>query len=160
GMLGTSIAIENRLLQAEASGVICVTSAGNWGSDNPVEYPASSSHVIAVAAVDVDGHAAPFTSHGSYVGLSAPGVGIRSAYVDGRYALWSGTSMSAPFVSGTAALLLVGHPEWQRQQVLERLSATALPLGDLNPEIDGELGAGALNAAAALAPDGAGLLHG
>ena len=154
GMLRGSLLIENLLEEAENNGVVCVTSAGNWGGESPVEYPAASSHVIAVAAIGTDGRAASFTSHGSFVGMSAPGITIRSAYYGGRYAVWSGTSMSAPFVSGSAALLLFLHPQWGRQQVLDRLSATSRFLDDLNPEIGGELGAGGLDAAAALAPDG------
>src|SRR5262249_46602313 len=138
------------LAQAEASGIVCVTSAGNWGSDEPVDYPASSAHAVAVAAVAADGHAATFTSRGSFVSLSAPGVAIRSAYFGGRYVLWSGTSMAAPFVSGAAALLLSLHPLWNREQVMAQLAATAAPLDQLNPGIADELGAGELNAAAAV----------
>ena len=153
GMMHPSTAIENLLAQAEARGIVVVTSAGNWGADSPVEFPASSAHAIAVAAVDNAGIAASFTSHGSFVGLSAPGVAICSAYYGGRYVLWSGTSMAAPFVSGAAALLLAIHPQWGRQQVADRLSASARMLDELNPDIAGELGAGGLDAASALAPD-------
>src|SRR5262249_7305695 len=153
GMLRTSPSIERALQQAEEKGVVCVASAGNWGADEPVEYPASSSHAIAVAALDAAGHAASFTSFGSFVSLSAPGVEICSAYWGGRYALWSGTSMSAPFVSGAAALLLSLHPDWGRELVMQRLAATAASLESLNPELAEELGAGALDAASALRPD-------
>ena len=61
--------------------------------------------------------------------------------------------MAAPFVSGAAALLLAIHPDWRRQLVLDRLSASARILDALNPDIIGELGAGGLDAASALAPD-------
>jgi len=130
-----------------------VASAGNWGGDSPVEFPASDTHVLAVAATDTTGRAASFTSHGSFVALSAPGVRIRSAYIGGRYALWSGTSMAAPFVSSTAALLLAVHPAWNRPLVLDRLSTSARPLDEVNPEMAGELGAGELAMGGALAPD-------
>ena len=152
-MLHTSPAIENLLAEAEQRGIVCVVSAGNWGSDSPVEFPASSTHVLAVAATDIAGQAASFTSHGSFVALCAPGVAIRSAYFGGRYALWSGTSMAAPFVSSAAALLLAMHASWDRLQVLDRLATSARPLDELNPEIAGELGAGGLVMGAALAPD-------
>src|SRR5262249_54340042 len=88
GMLRSSPAIERVLQQAEEKGVVCVASAGNWGADSPIEYPASSAHALAVAALDATGHAASFTSFGSFVGISAPGVEICSAYWGGRYALW------------------------------------------------------------------------
>ena len=61
--------------------------------------------------------------------------------------------MSAPFVSGAAALLLAVHPSWDRQLVLDRLATSARPLDELNPAIAGELGAGGLAMGAALAPD-------
>ncbi len=153
GMLVPSAAIENLLAEAEQRAIVCVVAAGNWGSDSPIEYPASSVHALAVAATDDSGHAASFTSHGSFVALSAPGVNIRSAYHGGRYALWSGTSMSAPFVSGAAALLLSRHPSWNRQMVLDRLASSSLPLDALNPDIAEELGAGGLTVGPALAPD-------
>ncbi len=38
--------------------------------------------------------------------MTAPGVGIYSTFLNGQYAWWDGTSMSAPFVSGETALIL------------------------------------------------------
>ena len=153
GSLESSKAVQYALAGAEVAGVVNVASAGNRGSDQPREYPARSSHVLAVAAVDAQDRAAPFTSFGNHVALSAPGVGVRSTYRDGGYAIWSGTSMSAPFVSGTAALLVGLHPEWDQRQVLTRLRSTVRSLDALNPQLAGSLGAGALDAGAALAPD-------
>jgi subtilisin family serine protease len=154
GSLRESRAVAYALAYARQEGAVCVASAGNWGTASPVEFPASSEDVLAVAAVDASDLAAPFTSYGSHVDLSAPGVGVRSAYVGGRYALWSGTSMSAPFVSGTAALLLAIHGEWGLDALRARLSRGARPLDARNPALAGELGVGALDAGGALAPDG------
>ncbi len=110
GMLQTSTVIEYALAQADSLGAVCVAAAGNDGAGGPVEYPASSSHVLAIAALDDADHAASFTSSGAAIALSAPGVSIRSSYTSATYALWSGTSMAAPFVSGTAGLLRGLHP--------------------------------------------------
>jgi subtilisin family serine protease len=153
GMLASSSAIDRLLADAEARGIVCVASAGNWGAEEPEEYPADNREAIAVAAVDAQDHAASFTSYGSHVAISSPGVGVRSAYPGGGYVFWSGTSMSAPFVSGTAALLLAIHPQWNRAMVVERIGAHARPLGAINPSIGEDLGAGALDAGAALAVD-------
>jgi subtilisin family serine protease len=153
GSVESSEAVQYALARADEAGVVCVASAGNRASDQPREYPARSSHVLAIAAVDAQGVAAPFTSYGDHVAMSAPGVGVRSTWRDGGYAIWSGTSMSAPFVSGTAALLIGVHPNWRQADVMNRLRSTARPLDALNPGLAPSLGAGALDAGAALAPD-------
>lgn len=149
GSLRGSDALQNALAEAEARGIVVISSAGNWGAESPVEFPAKSSHVAAIAAVDVAAVPASFTSFGHNIALSAPGVGVRSTYPGGGYRLWSGTSMSAPFVAGTCALLAENHPEWSLAQMLFRLAASA---GPIVGEAD-DFGAGALNTGAALEPD-------
>jgi hypothetical protein len=158
GMLHPSRCIEYLLESAEAAGVIVVASAGNWGAEMPIEYPASSPRVIAVAATDAFAAPAPFTSFGRHIALGAPGIGVRSAYPGGGWRLWSGTSMSAPFVSGTAALLKSVHGGWTRGEVVARLSESARPLVGASGEQAGKLGSGMLHAGRALAADGR--LHG
>ena len=149
GSLRSSDALQNALEEAENRGVAVITSAGNWGASTPEEFPARSSHAAAIAAVDATDHPATFSSFGQIVALSAPGVGVRSAYPGGGYRLWSGTSMAAPFVAGTAALLAETHPNWTLDQMLQRMGSTASPV----PGNAGTFGAGALDAGAALAAD-------
>ena len=149
GSLNGSDALQHALEDAEHRGVVVISSAGNWGADSPVEFPARSSHVAAIAAVDAAAYPAAFSSYGDIVALAAPGVGVRSAYPGGGYRLWSGTSMSAPFVAGTAALLAEVHPTWTLAQMLQRIEDTA---GRVRDQAE-DFGAGALNAGAALAPD-------
>ena len=145
GMLGTSTVLEYALAQADSLGVVCVAAAGNNAGETPIEYPASSAHVLAVAAIDESDRAATFTSYGSFVAISAPGVNIRSAFTGGTYALWNGTSMAAPFVSGSVALLRALHSGWTRVPVATRLAATARSLRSGNPQLWTKLGAGALD---------------
>ena len=156
GMLHNSDAIQDLLERAEASGVVVVCSAGNWGAEDPREYPGASSHATAIGATDASAHPASFSSFGDQLSLCAPGVAVRSAYPGGGWRLWSGTSMSTPFVAGTAALLLSRHPEWNGAQVFQRLGSTATPITGATAAQQGKLGDGMLDAGAALRPDAVG----
>src|SRR5262249_14339001 len=74
------------------AGVACIAAAGNDGGPIPAEYPATSHYATSVAAIDVNDVLATFSSYGDFVDLCAPGVNVRSAFTNGTYALWSGTS--------------------------------------------------------------------
>ncbi len=153
GSLSASSAIADALEEAEEQGVLVFASAGNWGAALPQEYPASAEEVAAVAASDAYGNPAPWSSYASYVALSAPGVAIRSAYPGSTYRLWSGTSMSTPFVSGAAALVLSQHASWSRSAVLRRITGNARPLTNLAGDRAGMFGTGMLDIGRALRAD-------
>lgn len=153
GSLGSVDAIQDALEEAEELGIVVVCSAGNWGAEFPEEFPARSSHAHAIAATDIEGRPATFTSFGDHVAISAPGIAVRSPYPDGRYRLWSGTSMAAPFVSGAAALVIERNPGMSPDQVMGRLRWTARPILDPTPEQVGNMGRGMLDVLAAVKAD-------
>jgi len=61
--------------------------------------------VIATAASDEQGQPATFSTYGDQVSLMAPGTAIYSAFLNEEYAIASGTSQAAPFVTGAVALM-------------------------------------------------------
>ena len=84
---------------------ILVFAAGNDDilSSIPPENRNASS--IVVAAVDKNLYPTDFTNYGPCSDISAPGKGIYSSYPRGDFKSFDGTSMAAPIVSGTIALM-------------------------------------------------------
>ena len=124
-------------------GVLVVAAAGNDATDTK-QYPAAYDEVFAVTATDQNDDPASFTNFGNWVEVAAPGVQIYSTIWDDSYAYMSGTSMSAPHVSGLAALIWSRFPSMTRDQVLAQLQYTAEDLGD--PGFDVHYGYGRINA--------------
>jgi subtilisin family serine protease len=144
--LGTSTgstALKNACDMAYSKGTVVIAAAGNSGnsagSGDTVLYPARYDSVIAVAATDSDDNRAAFSSTGSDVELSAPGVSILSTIPRDSLSYMSGTSMACPHVAGAAALLmsitpgsvsdLNGDGKWSTSEVRQRLVETATDLG-------------------------------
>ncbi len=94
------------IANAQKNNVVCVASAGNDGVSEMV-YPAGLAGVIGVASVNDRDQRSTFSNYGAQVtDVAAPGESIVSTYPYSTYASSSGTSFSAPFVAGTAALAL------------------------------------------------------
>jgi subtilisin family serine protease len=130
--------VAENLLQGE-SGALLLAAAGNaserpWYT-RPVDNPAACPSLMAVAAVHRARRIASFSCRQmdeiGEVNLSAPGVGVHSAWTGGRFRTMSGTSMAVPHVAGVAALYLEKEPTLSARDLWRALQARAEPLGDV-----------------------------
>ncbi|NYI04011.1 S8 family serine peptidase [Allostreptomyces psammosilenae] len=136
-------------------GVVVVASAGNSGDadddgSDPASYPAVYPGVIAVSAVGPDGERADFSTRHWYTTVAAPGDDVVVADPDRDYYEGWGTSAAAAYVSGVVALMLAEQPELSPHQVARLLRETADPGAGATGDFDEELGAGVVDAGAAV----------
>lgn len=140
------------------AGIVAVFAAGNdddgSGARATIRMPGAHADAIAVGALDSSGSAWRFSRGGPAFGgllkpdLLAPGIDIVSADIRGGSVSRSGTSMSAPHVSGAAALVRSSRPELAPEAVAAFLRASAVDAGDVGPDM--VYGWGALDAGAAV----------
>ncbi len=127
--------------RAADAGIAVVVASGN--DDQPrCEEPFLPQRTLCVGAVDGDLRRSPFSSHGSGLGIVAPGEDMLSTWRGGHYTSISGTSQAAAIASGVAALLVgLGL---HGQAVIDRLQQTARDIGP--PGADAAFGYGLLDA--------------
>jgi hypothetical protein len=140
--------IERGISAAVAKGIVMVAAAGNAGAKSPPLYPAANRSVIAVGATDAQDRLFAASNRGGHIAVSAPGVDIFLPAPDEKYQMASGTSFSAAYVSGLAALLLERNPGLKPDEVRAILMKTARDLGA--PGRDDLFGAGEADAYAAV----------
>jgi len=141
-------AIERGLAVAAAKGIVLIAAAGNAGAKSPPLYPAADRNVIAVSATDQSDQLFTQSNRGRYVAISAPGVDILSPAPDGKYQMSSGTSLSAAYVSGVAALMIARNPQMSSADIRATLMSTARDLGPKGR--DDQFGAGQVDAFSAV----------
>lgn len=133
-----------------AAGGIIFKAAGN-ANTSTADYMCSRTDIYSVAATDQSDKKASFSSYGTWVDLSAPGVTIYSTYhnhsadANDYVAALSGTSMATPLVAGVAANLWSQFPTMTAAQVVARLISTSENIDALNPSYVGRLGSGRVN---------------
>ena len=157
---------EKAVQNALKKNVTMVVSMGNGGT-NDINYPAACEGVIAVTSVDRDQNRSDFSSYGEWATIAAPGGGIFSTW-NGHdensgepyscvtedhndwYSTMSGTSMSAPVVSGVCALFISEYYEkYGKYPTTSEVKNAIVKSATKNP--DKLIGAGIVNAAALFA---------
>ncbi|WP_439393484.1 S8 family serine peptidase [Bradyrhizobium sp. PMVTL-01] len=140
--------IERAIAATAARGLVLIAAAGNAGAKSPPLYPAANPNVIAVSATDQQDKLFSASNRGNYIALAAPGVDIFLPAPDGKYQMTSGTSFSAAYVSGVAALLLERNYTLKPEALRMTLAKTARDLG--SPGRDDLFGDGEPDAYAAV----------
>lgn len=148
--------------RADAADMISVWAAGNYYGDDPAlsaalpyYFPELEDTWLSVVAVDQWNEIADFSNTCGITAdwcISAPGTSIYSTIPDEGYAYASGTSMAAPIVTGSIALLKSEFPELTGVEIVDILKTTATDLGEEG--VDEIYGNGLLNLEDAMAPVG------
>ncbi len=163
------------LRRAYDAGVVVVIATGNIegtvdeqnGNLNthpsyPVCYDTGDTEnwIIGVGSVDAYNKKTAFSKFGTCVDVVAPGVEVIAPimyepqrgepYTSQYYAGWSGTSISTPMVAGVAGLIRSINPTLTADQVIDIIRSTSTDINVQNSAYTGQLGAGLVNAEAAV----------
>lgn len=115
--------LEEAIENAVSKGIVVVVAAGNGEkiTHTPVDTanvsPANMDNAIVVGALDETGTKGNFSNYGDSVDVIAPGVDVPSTYLEGKYALMSGTSQAAPHIAAVAAMFKLAYPSYTPAQI-------------------------------------------
>jgi len=113
-----------------AAGIATVIASGNDGSTNQLSAPACVSSAVSVGATTKDDQVADYSNVAPFLSLFAPGDEILSSYPGDAFAVASGTSMAAPHVAGTWAIMKQAAPSASVDDILNTLISTGVPITD------------------------------
>ena len=134
GISSDDEALREAVEYAEEKGVIVISAAGNSNQYAPdkIFYPAAYETVVGVGSVNEDMCVSDFSQRNSGVTVTAPGEKVYSISADPSkgFVQISGTSYSAAYVSGFAALLLSKYPEMSLAEFRQILIETSQDLGE------------------------------
>lgn len=142
--------VETAIKYAQKHDVLIVKSSGNDGENTDLypNYPRGIDeegnifdNIIIVGSSLKNGTLAPFSNYGAEsVDILAPGEKITSTAPDNKYDIEKGTSLSAPIVTGVAALIRSYFPDLTSQQVKNIIMNTATNVADKKTQLPGKDG--------------------
>ena len=124
GGMRASVVMDNAIRYAKSNDVLLVSAVGNDGVQR-VSYPARHNDVVAVASVDAKSRVSTFSNFGSEVDISAPGVGVITAWEENQFVHFSGTSIATAFVTGALASEISRSSSENKQLILNALYTNA-----------------------------------
>lgn len=117
-------------------GMVIVAAAGNEDSSYR-RYPAGYGSVVSVANIDANQQKHTTSNYGKWVDIAAPGTELNTADPGGSSTATTGTSFSAPIVSGVAGLLLAINPEAEAKHIINTILNSAdngIYSSEINPD--------------------------
>mgnify|MGYP006277939557 CR=1 FL=1 len=133
--------IEKAIQYAINKRCVIFCAAGNSGPRSDIMYPAKYDGTIAIGAIDENLDRTKFTCSGDTLDFLSPGQNILGCVPGNKYAMMSGTSMSNPFATACASLLLSynkKHKKYKLNSYLDYIEVFKKHAKDLNnPEYKG-----------------------
>jgi hypothetical protein len=155
---------QDALTEAYDNGTFIIAAAGNGnncGSADALIYPAAYANVFAVTSVGpsdnhekIIGNTSSTHQHNFSVDIAAPGYDVAITAAPNWYFNSSGTSYAAAYVTGTVGLMLSVNKCITNADIEAILKMSSVNIDSLNPLYAGKLGAGRLDAQAALVMTG------
>ncbi|MDQ3259995.1 MAG: S8 family serine peptidase [Pseudomonadota bacterium] len=140
-----SASVKSAAQYMKNTGGLVAVCAGNNGIDENIT---PTDTMIVVSATDTNDVRPSWSSYGSFVAVSAPGVGIWTTSRDGAYQQKNGTSFASPITAGVIASMMAANPAMKNTQIEKLLYSTARDLGAVGR--DPYYGYGRVNASGAV----------
>jgi serine protease len=118
--------VQEAMDDAYRNNVVIAVSAGNENIPADQRIFARCNHIIPTAATSEVGTRSSFSNYGPHILIAAPGENILTTG-NNSYTVAGGTSLAAPHVSGTVALMLSINPNLTSDQIIQILQKTAKP---------------------------------